>query len=169
MAEKKTAPKGRRVIAKLQFGTRVFFSKVKSGTAYHLGIQPEQGLTPGKGSSLRRGGFRAKSYTLHLRKAAEVGGTKVRSLDFPVDNRVRLREAYVAFAKLDKVAGITTPDGISYYWAEPAPKEGQDGAGAIVQAAIPFVPLNLVELANLLGIDVQALAVWGFKKLLSAI
>jgi len=156
-------PKGRRAICKLTFGTKNYYSRVKIGTLNLLGISPESAIPAGKGNSLKRGSIRAKSYVLHLKQATDVGGVTVRSVSFPVDSRVKLKFAYVAFRKLDKIGGITSPDGVSYYWAQTASKNA--GLGL---PSLPSLPFDPIEIAAELGLDVAAIASFGFKKLLGA-
>lgn len=121
-------PDGSRVYVKVKIGGKVRACRMKSGTAQFLGLKP-QDPEKGKGTSIKRGAMGTKSFTLLLRKATRVGGASVVTLDVPVPGDVKVLDFYKYAKGRGGVAGIRTPDGITYSWADWAGGGGGSGGG----------------------------------------
>ncbi|HEY9762800.1 MAG TPA: hypothetical protein V6D07_09750 [Trichocoleus sp.] len=121
-------PNGNRVIVAPTIGGKKRYCRCKSGTATLLGLAATTDIPKGKRDAVIRGAKGTKSYTLFLKKAESVGGATVRSVDFPVPGEVKLRDFYKWAKSKGKLAGMRSPDGISYYWA----KAAKSGGGGII-------------------------------------
>jgi hypothetical protein len=141
----KRRPRGRRVLVKYKIGVPYYYSRVKLGTALALGLKVEGSIPVGKKNHPIRGSMGAKSYTLWFKKLETIDGVAVQSVRFPVSNKVKLIPAYAMFRKIDKLAGITTPNGVSYFWANT-----QKTGGSLVP--LPDLPVQAINI----GLDILA-------------
>ena len=123
-------PDGSRVYVKVKIGGKVRACRMKSGTAQFLGLKP-QDPEKGKGTSIKRGAKGTKSFTLLLKKATRVGGASVVTLDVPVPGEVKVLDFYKYAKGRGGVAGIRTPDGITYSWDDWAGGGGGGGGGGL--------------------------------------
>jgi hypothetical protein len=121
-------PDGNRVYVKPKIGGKVRACRMKSGTAEFLGLKP-QPIEKGKGDSIKRGSMGTKSFTLLLKRETRVGGANVVSLAHPVPGDVKVLDFYRYAKGKSAVAGIRTPDGISYMWDDWAGSGGGGGGG----------------------------------------
>ena len=121
-------PRGGRAIVAVKFGNKNYYSKVKTGTVKLLGLTPLDDTNVGKHQAEVRGSKAGShSYTLLLKARSGVGGVTVKTVDFPVDQRVK-KSQFRRWAKsLGKVAGMTTPWGITEYWDSQHPSLKKDG------------------------------------------
>jgi hypothetical protein len=119
-------PNGRRVYVKPKIGGKVRPIRMKSGTASFLGLKVAE-IEKGKRNSILRGAVGTKSFTVYLRKRANVGGAAVVSLAVPVPGDVKVLDFYKWAKAIGKLAGMRTPNGVSYYWANAA--NGGTGGG----------------------------------------
>lgn len=122
-------PNGRRVYVKPKIGGKNRPCRMKAGTAKFLGLEVAP-IEKGKGSSIKRGAMGTATFTLILQQRFKVGGAVVSTLAHPVPGDVKVTEFYNYAKNYGRVAGIRTPDGISYYW-----KDVQTG----IAAAIPDI------------------------------
>jgi len=140
-------PDGSRVYVKVKIGGKVRACRMKSGTAQFLGLKP-QDPEKGKGTSIKRGAKGTKSFTLLLKKATRVGGASVVTLDVPVPGEVKVLDFYKYAKGRGGVAGIRTPDGITYSWDDWA--GGGGGGGWTPGDIIPDNPFDVGDLGDLI-------------------
>lgn len=125
----KNLPNGSRIYVKPKIGGKVRPCRVKVGTASLLGLSAQQIEAGKNGRGIKRGAKGTKSFTLFLASRTTVGGAPVVSLDFPVPGDVKVLEFYKWAKGFGKVAGIRTPDGMSYYWKKAAGQKGGSSGG----------------------------------------
>lgn len=123
-------PDGDEILVKLKFGgvagigARDAFCLVKEGTAALMGLKRVDYVPRGKRNRPIHGAKGSKSYTLYLRRAENVGGANVITVDFPVPSWVTLEQAFQTFKTYGKLAGLRTPWGRSRLWAKKARRGG---------------------------------------------
>lgn len=139
-------PDGNRVYVKVKIGGKVRACRMKSGTAQFLGLKP-QDPEKGKGTSIKRGAKGTKSFTLLLKKATRVGGASVVTLDVPVPGEVKVLDFYKYAKGRNGVAGIRTPDGVTYSWDDWA---GGGGGGWGPGDIIPDTPFDVGDIGDLI-------------------
>jgi hypothetical protein len=144
-------PDGNRVYVKPKIGGKVRPCRMKSGTAAFLGLKP-QDPEKGKGYSIKRGAMGTKSFTLLLKKKQTVGGAGVVSLDVPVPGNVKVLEFYKYAKGRNNVAGIRTPDGVSYMWADWAGSSGggSGNGGPGIDIPGPFGDIDLEDIGDII-------------------
>ncbi|MEL6229575.1 MAG: hypothetical protein AAFR24_06660 [Cyanobacteria bacterium J06627_3] len=106
--------------------------RLKSGTAELLNLKATTKLVKGKGGRIKRGVKGTKSYTLFLRNRTVVGGAEVVSVDIPVPGGVKVEHMYNWGQNQPALAGLRTPWGIAYSWAD---RETNGATGLLGQAA----------------------------------
>lgn len=140
-------PNGNRVYVKPRIGGKVRACRVKSGTADFLGLKVQE-IEKGKGNTIKRGAKGTKSFTIYFKRRATVGGSSVVSLDFPVPGGVKVIDFYKWAKGFGKLAGIRTPDGVSYFWAKAAAQSGS-GSGGGIDLPGPLGGLGLDDVGDL--------------------
>ncbi|MEM9808243.1 MAG: hypothetical protein AAF959_23500 [Cyanobacteria bacterium P01_D01_bin.56] len=132
-------PNGSRVTTTVKIGGKNRLLRVKAGTVEALGLQASNKLVLGKGGRVKRGAKGTKSYTLYFKAPTLVGGATVKTVDLPVPSEVKVVDMYNWGVKQGALAGLRTPWGISYFWADRADEGGPGLVGQVAGIAETIV------------------------------